>query len=190
MGRRQVPDASAQSQAGDAGVTEGSAGRRQSVPLCGCVEVLPERPAAAGRRRQLRIDRDFAHQAQVDDETPVADAMTCDAVTSTADRHRKIGVACEPDRGHDIRDIQRSHDQLRVPFDHPVERGTRDVEAAVGRSDDRPSVLRSQLGRRRHTPTLRDRDQLPVDLGKRSTPGQPEREVQVGDEVLDHLAHA
>ena len=116
--------------------------------------------------------------------------MTCDAVTSTADRHGKIGVAGEPDRGHDVGDIERSHDQLRVPFDHPVERGSRDVEVSVGRSDDRPSVLGSQLGRRRHTPTLRNLDQLSVDLGERSAPGQPEGEVQVGDEVLDHLAHA
>jgi hypothetical protein len=101
--------------------------------------------------------------------------MTRYAVASAADGHGQIGFAREPESCHDVADVERPHDQLRVPFDHPVERGPRDVEAAVVRSNDRASMTLSQLSRRRHAPTLRDLDQLPTDLGERCTPGEPER---------------
>jgi len=118
------------------------------VALSGRVQVLPERTAAAGRRPQLGIDGDLAHQAQVDDKTPVADAVTRDAVTSAADRHGKVRFTREPDRCHHVCNVERSDDQLRVPFDHPVERGSRDVEVPVSRSYDRSSMPLSQLSRR------------------------------------------
>ena len=73
----------------------------------------------------------FAQQAQVDYETPVADAVTGDAVPSPADGDRQIGFARKPESRDDINNIERSHDQLGMPFDHPVERGTGDVEATV-----------------------------------------------------------
>src|SRR3989440_6065791 len=150
--RRQVPDAAAQRQAGNARVTEGSARRCESMALTGRVEVLPERAAAAPRRPGLRIDDDLAHQTQVDDKTPVADAMTGDAVTAAAYGHRQTTFARELESRDDIIDIERPRDQLRVPFDHPVERGSCNLEVSVSWSDDRSSMLLPQLSRRRHAP--------------------------------------
>jgi hypothetical protein len=185
-----VPDPAPECQAGDARVAERSARRRETVPLSGRVEILPERSSTTARRPRLRIDDDLAHQTQIDDETSVADAMTGDAVTTAADGHRQIRLAREPDGRDDIIDIQRSHDQFRVPLDHSVERGPRNVEVAVGRSYDRSAMSLSELSRRRHAPTLRDLDQLPADLAERCTAGEPKRQIQVGDEILDDLAHA
>jgi hypothetical protein len=152
--RRQVPDAAAQRQSGDSGVAEGSARRREAVPLTGGVEILPERAAAACRRPRLRIDDDLAHQAQVDDEAPVADAMARDAVSTAADRDRKIRFAREPHSSDDVGEIDRPHDQLRMSFDHPVEGRARFVEAAVVRIDDRPAMPFSQLTQRVHGASL------------------------------------
>ena len=64
------------------------------------------------------------------------------------------------------------------------------VEATVVGSNDRSSMQLSQLVRRRHAPTLRDLDELATDLGDRRTAREPNREIEVGAEVLDHLAHA
>jgi len=77
-----------------------------------------------------------------------------------------------------------------MPFDHSVERATGDVEAAVVGSNDRSAMQLSQLGQRRHAATLRDLDELNADLGDRRTAREPKRQIEVGDEVLDHLAHA
>jgi len=111
-------------------------------------------------------------------------------VTAAAHGHRQIRFAREPDSRDDIIDIERPDDQFRVTLDHSVECGPRNVEVAVGRSYDRSAMPLSQLSRRRHAPTLRDLDQLPADLSERCTPGEPKRQIQVGDEVLDDLAHA
>jgi hypothetical protein len=153
------------------------------------VQILRECSTTDGRGPRLGIDDDLAQLPQVDDEAAVADAMTCDAVASSADGDRQIGLARKPESCDDIIDVERSHDQLRMPLDHPVEGGSRDVEVAVIGRDDRPSMPFSQLRRRRHRPTLRHLDQLPAELGKRRTPGEPKRQIEVGDEVLDHLSH-
>jgi len=107
-----------------------------------------------------------------------------------ADGDRHIGFARKPDSRDDINHIERSHDQLGVPFDHPVERGAGDVEATVVGSNDRSSMQLSQLGQRRHAATLRDLDELAADLGDRRTARKPKRQIEVGDEVLDHVAYA
>jgi hypothetical protein len=151
-----VPDTPAQRQACDAGVAERPARRRQPVPLTGCVEVLPERSSTASCGLRLRIDYDLAHQAQVDDEASVAYAMARDTVASSAHGYRQIRFARETQSRQDVLDIEGPRDQLRAPLDHPVERRTRDVEAAVGRVDDRPAMTLSQFAQRRHRASLRE----------------------------------
>jgi hypothetical protein len=118
------------------------------VPLAGGVEILLERATAAGGRPRLRIDDDLPHQAQVGGEAPIADAVTGDAVYPATDRNRKIRLACKSESRHDVADIERASDQLRVPFDHPVERCARFIEATVVHADDRPSMAFSQLRQR------------------------------------------
>jgi hypothetical protein len=83
------------------------------------------------------------HQSQIDHEAPIADAMTCHTVAAAANSDRKTGFAREQDGGDDVSQIEGPNDELRVTFDHPVERGSPDVEAIIVRSDDWPSMPRS-----------------------------------------------
>ena len=131
----EVADAAAECQAADAGVAKGAARGREAVTQAGGIEVFPQRPAAAGRRPRLWIDRDAAHQPQVDDEPALADAVAGDAVAATANGDGQIPLAGERDRGDDVVDIERPDDQLRTPVDHPVEREARGVVARVLRVD-------------------------------------------------------
>jgi hypothetical protein len=116
--------------------------------------------------------------------------VACDAVAASADGDRQIRFTRKPESCDDIIDIERTDDHFRLPLDHAVEGGPRDVEAAVGSSDDRSSMPLSQLSRRRHAPTLRDLDQLSTELSERRTACEPKRQIEVGDEVLDHLTYA
>ena len=97
---------------------------------------------------------DVAHQAQIDDEASVTDAVTRDTVASSAHGYRQIRFARETQSRQNVRDIQRAGDQLRSSLDHPVERRTREVEAAVGRIYDRPAMTLSQLAQRVHGASL------------------------------------
>jgi hypothetical protein len=81
--------------------------------------------------------------------------MARDAVSPSADRHRKIRFAREQNSCDDVGEIEWPQDQLRVPFDHPVERRARFIEAAVTRGDDGPAMPFSQLSVRLHTASLR-----------------------------------
>src|SRR5947209_11762827 len=101
------------------------------MALAGRIEILPERSAAARRDARLRIDDDLPHQPQVDDETPVADAVTRDAVAASAHGNRELRLAREPDSRSDVGDIEWPDDQLRPAGEHTVERGPRKLVAAV-----------------------------------------------------------
>src|SRR3954454_15641957 len=140
-----MPETAAERKAGDACVAEGPAGRCETVNLGRWIEVVPERTAAAGRRLLLGVDDDLAHEPQVDRERAVADAVACDAVAATADRHGQVSLAGELHSRDDIRGIQRANDHLGSAVDHPVERRARTVVAVVARSDDRTAVPLSQL---------------------------------------------
>src|SRR6185437_17153789 len=102
----------AERQAGNAGVAEGSAGRRETVNLTRRIEVVPERTAAAGRRPLLRVDDDLAHEPQVDRDRSVADAVARDTVAAAADRYGQLSFAGELDGRDDVRRIQRTNDHL------------------------------------------------------------------------------
>src|SRR5580765_4353149 len=93
--RAQMPETTAERQAGDACVAERPAGRREPVNLTRRIEVVPERTAAAGRRPLLRVDNDLAHEPQVDRDRSVADAVACDTVAAAADRHGQVSLAGE-----------------------------------------------------------------------------------------------
>jgi len=80
--------------------------------------------------------------------------MTGDAVPAAANSHRKIRLARKPHSCNNVGEIERPHDQLRVPLDHPVEGRARFVEAAILRGDDRPSMPLSQLTQRLHAASL------------------------------------
>ena len=88
--RAQMPETTAERQAGDARVAEGPAGRREPVNLARRIEVVPERTAAAGRRPPLRVDDDLAHEPQVDRDRSITDAVARDTVAAAADRHGQV----------------------------------------------------------------------------------------------------
>jgi hypothetical protein len=87
----QVADPAGQCQAGDSRVDERASGRRQAVGGRRRVEVEPLAAALGVGDPSLRVDRDAAHVAQVDDEGVVGDAVTGDAVAAAAHRDRQAG---------------------------------------------------------------------------------------------------
>ena len=136
----QVADPAAEREPTDARVAERSARRREPMPLTGGIEILPERAAAARRGPRLGVDRDTPHQAQVDHEAAVPDAVPRDAVAATPNGDRKICLAGERGGRDDVVDIERSDDQLRPSVDDAVERQACRVVARVGCGDDRAAV--------------------------------------------------
>ena len=144
----QMPDAAAERQPTYSRVPERSTRSRETMPLARWIEVLPERPAAAGRRPRLRIDDNLAHQAQVDDETPVADAMAGDAVPTAPHGDWKTFLAGERDRGDHVVDVERAGDDLGATVDERVERRPRRVVPDVIRRNHRSAVTPSQLCQR------------------------------------------
>src|SRR5437879_8634914 len=107
-----MSDASAERQPADAGDSEGSTWRGESMAQARGIEILPERAAPARRLLCIRVHDDAAHQPQVDDEAAVADAMPRDAVTAAADGDREIQLAGEPDGGDRVYDVERTDDHL------------------------------------------------------------------------------
>ena len=66
-------EAAAERQAGDAGVGDDPARRRQPERLGLAVELAPEHAGLDPRRARLRVDADPLHRPQVDDDAAVAD---------------------------------------------------------------------------------------------------------------------
>ena len=141
----EMADAAAEGQTGDAGVAEGAARRGEPVAQARRIEILPERAAATGCRPLFRIDRDTAHQPQVDDERTVAHAVPGNAVAAAAYSDRQLVLDGVGDRGHDVVHVERPHDQLGPPVDHPVECDPRGFIAGVVGSDHRPAVALPQI---------------------------------------------
>ncbi len=142
----QMPDPPAERQPCHSGIAEGPTRRRKALALTRWVQVLPKGTAAAGRGSRLWIHDNLAHQAQVGDETPVADAMTGDAVAAPSDGDRKIYLGRERDRRDDIVHIQRPSHEGRPPVEHAVEGCARRLVGGVLRCDERPSVLPTEVG--------------------------------------------
>ena len=69
----QPADAAAERQAGDAGVGDDPARRREPERLGLAVELAPEHAGLRPRRARLRIDADALHRPEVDDDAAVAD---------------------------------------------------------------------------------------------------------------------
>jgi hypothetical protein len=144
----QVADTAAERQAGDAGISERAAGRGESGPLAGRVEVLPQRAATADRYPRLTIDAYFAHQAQVDDDATVPDTQTGDTMSTAAHRHGQLCLASEFDRSDHIGDVEWSRDHGRVAVDNGVEGRPRRLVCDVLGCDNRPPMAHAKIGER------------------------------------------
>ena len=99
----QPAEAAAERQAGDAGVADRAAGRRQAECLRFAIELRPPQPGLGASRLRGRVDTDALHLRKVDDDAVVAGAAPGDVVRAAADRERQVVVAREVDGGDDVR---------------------------------------------------------------------------------------
>jgi hypothetical protein len=143
-----MPDPTPERETADAGVAERPARSREALALARRVEVLPQRPASAGRRPRHGIDDDAAHQAQVDHHRPVADAVAGDAVTASTHGDRQVGLPRVPHCRGNVVDVKRPGDQGGPPVDRAVEGDPGCVIAGVVRRDDGTAMDVPELGER------------------------------------------
>ena len=138
-------DAAAQGEAGDAGVGDDPAGRREPEGLCLAVQLAPEHPGLSPCRSRIRVHPDALHRSEVDDDPAIADGQSGEAVASAADRDREAGAPREPHRRDHVRHAGASRDQGREPVDRPVPDPALHVVGGVRRSHQLPAERSFQL---------------------------------------------
>ena len=106
----QPADAAAKGEAGDAGVGDDPAHRRQPVKLRLAVELAPEHAGLGPGGARRRVDPDALHRRKVDHEAAVAERMTADAVAAGAHRHEQVALAREANRRDHIGDAGAASD--------------------------------------------------------------------------------
>src|SRR5262245_66487417 len=82
---------------------DGSADRRQPEELGLAVELAPEHTCLRARGAGRRIDPDSLHPREVDDEPSVTERVARDSVAARAHTDQQITLACEADRGDNVR---------------------------------------------------------------------------------------
>src|SRR6266498_5612130 len=129
---RQVPNATAQSQAANASRRDDSG--RNSEPECmgGVVNVAPTAAAAHSHSSCCRIDMNKLNPGQIDDQAIVADPQATGIVASTSNRYLERMLLPEMNGGHHIGHVCAKSDQARLLADHGVVHFARLVVFRVG----------------------------------------------------------
>ena len=140
----QPAEAAAEREAGDAGVADGAAGRRQPECLRFSIELRPPQSGLGPGRLRGRVDANALHLREVDDHAVVARAPPGDVVGAAADRKRQVRIAREVDGGDDVRRGPAADDGRRTPVDDGVPDTACIVVAGVGRRDDVAAHRRAQ----------------------------------------------
>ncbi len=107
----QPADAAAEGEAGDAGVGDDPADRREPEELRLAVELAPEHAGLGARGARRGVDSDPLHRREVDHEAAVADGVTADVVAAAADGDEQVMLAREADRGEDVGDAGAAGEQ-------------------------------------------------------------------------------
>ncbi len=133
---RQVAEAAAEREPGDAGRRDEAEHRREAVELGLAVEVA-ERAAGLGARGPRRgVDRHAAHEREVDHQAAVADGEAGDVVAAAAHRDQELMVArAKRTAGTTSAVPSAAHDQARAPVDHRVPDPARLVVVGVLRAE-------------------------------------------------------
>ena len=130
--------ASAEREAGDAGV--GDDAYRADEPDCLrlAVELAEERPAVHPRGALGDVDAHAIHSRQVDHDPVVAGREAGNAVAAAAHGDRELLLPPEADRRSHVVGARRADDELRVAVDHPVPDDAGLLVARIVAADDLP----------------------------------------------------
>lgn len=116
----EIPDPTAEGQAGHPSGRDDPAGGGQPVGMGGVVEVAPGRPTTGPGCLLGRVHEHVIHQRQVDHHAAVAGAESRHAVTATPHRHIKAVVPRMVDRGDHVSCRHSPHDDRWTPIVHEV----------------------------------------------------------------------
>ena len=131
VARAQPADAARQRQAGDAGVGDQAAGRREAEGLGVAVDVAPGGAALDPGAAPFGVDPHGAHERQVEHQPAIAHGVARDVVAAAADGHRQAMLAGEADGVDDVGDAAAAHDGVRAAIDHRVPHGPCRVVARI-----------------------------------------------------------
>ena len=110
---RQVAEAAAEGQAGDADLGDEAEHGRQPVLLRRPVDVLEQAPRPDVRELGVGIDRDVAHAGHVERQAALGDRGSGDVVAAALDAEQQPVVAREPHRRGDVVRRGRLEDERR-----------------------------------------------------------------------------
>jgi hypothetical protein len=144
MEAREVAEAAAERQAGDAGVRDEAENGSQAMELRLTVDVAEEATNLRAGDATRRVHPHAAHERHVEGEPAVAHAEAGDVVTAAFDRERHAVGACEVDAGDDVGSAEAAEHGSRAPVDHAVPEGAGGVVGGIGRRQKRATNLRSE----------------------------------------------
>ena len=117
---RQVSDAAAERQAGDASGGNGSGGHGQPERVGGVVHFPPNASASDAHALRLGVHPHVAHRGQINDQPVVANSQAAGIVAAASDGSEQMTLATEFHCGHHIGYIGAPRDQQRPLVDHAV----------------------------------------------------------------------
>src|SRR5262249_36526384 len=141
----QPADTPAEREAGDAGVGDDPAYRRQPVELRLAVELAPEHAGLRPRGPCMGVDPDALHRRKVDYQPPIADRMPGDAVTTGPDRDQQIALTCEAHRRHHVGYARAAGDAGRMAVNRTVPDPAGSVVAGAGRQQQLSAEQSAEL---------------------------------------------
>jgi hypothetical protein len=140
----QPAEAATEGETGNSGGRDCPADRRQPKGLRLVIELGPEDASFSPRRPRDGIDPDPFHEGEIEHQPTVTDGITRHVVSPTADGEDELVLAGEGDRGNDIRNTGRAHDQRRVAVDHRIPEPTDGVVVRVARLEESTAQLRAK----------------------------------------------
>jgi len=116
----EAADSATERQPGHARVTDDPHRTYQAVLLCRDVQLTEEGAATGPCPAPMGVDGYCVQAAQVDDQTALARRVAERTVPAAADSDLELVLATEPDRGNDVIDAGRPHDQRWSPVEDRV----------------------------------------------------------------------
>jgi hypothetical protein len=139
------PEATAECQTGNSGITYSSTRGRETERLRLTIELSPAQAGFGTHGLRLAIHPDALHVREVDHQAVVARPHAGDAMRTATNGYRQGIVTPVIHRRHHIRGAAASDDDRRAPIDHGVPDTTALVVPWIIRCDDRPAMGRLQL---------------------------------------------
>ena len=128
-------EAAAEREAGDTGIADRAAGRREAERLRLAVELSPAQARFRARGAGDGVDPEALHLGEIDDDPVVARRLARDVVGAAAHGNRQPLVARERDGGHDVHRAAAARDHRRALVDHRVPDAARLVVGGIAGND-------------------------------------------------------